>query len=611
MTHFPNSRPDPFTLPIALRACTALSALANGLTVHALSIKSPNASSDMFVGAALIGLYSKCGDINDARRVLDGFVEPDVVLWTSVVSAYQQNGYPVEAVSMFRRMVVGRLAVPEPVTVVSLVAAIGEMGGLREGKCCHGFMVRMGFDSDLSLGNSILNLYAKMGAVEYGLKLFEGMGYRDVITWSCMVACYARNGMPENALGVYKRMVDVGVEPNSVTVISALQACSESLDLEQGRRLHDFVIGKGFEMELAVSTALIDMYMKCSRYGEAVDIFRRMPQIDVVSWAVVISGYAGNGFPSESLRLFKRMLFERVSLDAVVLVKVVSACSQLGVLRQAICIHGYLVGCGFDGKIFVGAALVDLYCKCGSLDSAIRVFKSANEKDVVLWSSMIAGYGIHGLGKEAIAAFEHMVESSIRPNNITFISVLSACSHAGLVVEGRMVFDSMSRVYGVMPDSEHCGIMVDILGRSGELDEAMRIIQGMSVPVGPHVWCALLAGCRTHHNIEMGELVAMNLLKLESGHAGYYNLLSNIYASDARWDNVADIRRAMKKRGVRKIPGYSSVEVGSEVYTFLAGERLHEELRSIYEILEKLEVEMIEEGYIRERCNEVFIEVCS
>lgn len=551
----------------------------------------------MFVAAALVEMYAKFRDMGDALRVFEGFPEPDVVLRTSMVSGYQQNGEADMAVLFFSRMFVGKSVTPDPVTLVSVVSAVGQLGDLRSGKSCHGFVIRMGFESGLSLMNSILNLYAKLGAVEMAKRLFEVMPRRDVITWSCMVACYAQNGSPIEALNVYRRMDDVGLEPNSVTLISSLQACALTLDLEEGKRVHELVIQKGLESELAVSTALIDMYMKCSSYSEAMDIFNQMPKKDAVSWAAIIGGYAQNGFPNESLTVFKGMLLDGSIPDAVTMVKALKACSQLGIRNQAVCLHGYLVTNGFDNKVFVGAALVDLYSKCGNLDSAVRVFESMDEKDVVLWSSMIAGYGIHGHGSRAIATFERMIKSSVKPNNVTFVSILSACSHSGFVEEGRRIFDRMNHVYGVVPDSEHYGIMVDLLGRSGELHEAMMLIEHMPKPAGPDAWCALLAGCRIHQNIEMGKSVAKNLLELQPNHSGYYNLLSNMYAFDGKWDNVTEVRTVMEERGLRKIPGYSAVEVGNEVHTFLAGEKLQEWER-LYELLRELAVKMRVKGYV-------------
>ncbi|XP_072989010.1 putative pentatricopeptide repeat-containing protein At3g01580 [Typha latifolia] len=599
MTNFPSSyfMPDAFTLPIALKSCANLTALGLGKAIHSIVVKTRLGDSDMFVGAALVEMYSRCGDMGSAVEVFDGFHEPDVVLQTSVVSGYQQNGNAEEALSFFSRMVVGKSMNLDPVTIVSVVSALVQLGDLSSGRSCHGIVVKMGLDYDLSLVNAVLNLYVKLGEVGRAKRLFDMMPERDIITWSCMIACHAQNGNPIEALNVYRRMVEMGMKPNMITIVSVLQACALALDLEEGRRVHEIAIGKGFELEMAVSTALIDMYMKCSCCNEAMDIFYQMPKKDAVAWAAVIGGLAQNGLANEALRVFRSMLLDGLGPDAVTMVKVLAASSQLGILSEALCLHGYLVNGGFTNKVFVAAALVDLYSKCGSLYHAVTVFESIIEKDVVLWSSMVAGYGIHGLGDKAIATFERMNQSSIMPNNVTFVSILSACSHAGLVHEARRIFESMRLVYGITPNSEHCGIMVDLLGRAGELQEAMRIIKGMASPVSPHIWCALLAGCRKHHNTEMSELVASNLLKIEPDHAGYYNLLSNIYAFDEKWENVNEVRTVMKERGLRKAPGYSAIEVDNEVHTFLAAERTHYEWERICELLMELTLKMKEEGH--------------
>ncbi|XP_020092790.1 putative pentatricopeptide repeat-containing protein At3g01580 [Ananas comosus] len=555
---------DAFTLPLALKACGALAARVHGKAVHAAAVRALIADSDVFVGAALVEMYSRCGDMGSALKVFDDFPEPDVVLRTSVVSGYQQNGCAEEAVSFFSRAIVGERVVPDPVTLVSVASALAQLGDIRSGKSCHGFVIKMGFGGDLSLANSVLNLYVKLGAVGIAQRLFGTMSKRDVITWSCMISCYAQHGDPSEALKVYKMMVEAGLEPSLVTVVSVLQACAIACDLNEGRRVHEVAVRKGFELETSVSTALIDMYMKCSCCNEAMDLFRRMPEKDAVSWAAVIGGLSQNGMPSDSLKLFQSMLSDRFNPDAVVIVKVLNSCSQLAILRQALCFHGYLVTSGFDSKVFVRAALIDLYSKSGSLEGAVQVFETMRDKDVVLWSSMIAGYGIHGLGNQAVATFDRMIQSSIEPNSVTFVSVLSACSHAGSVEEGKKIFESMSGVYGVRPNSDHCGIMVDLLGRAGELREAMTIIEGMNCPVGPHIWCALLAACRMHHNTEIGELVASKLFKLNPDHSGYYSLLSYIYALDEKWENVKDVMGVAKERGLRKSPGCSAVEVGSK-----------------------------------------------
>ncbi|XP_042388512.1 putative pentatricopeptide repeat-containing protein At3g01580 [Zingiber officinale] len=588
--------PDQFTFTVALKACAALSELRSGQTVHCLSIKMGEAFSDMFVGSSLVELYSRCRKMGDAVMVLEEFTEPDLVLQTSVITGYTKNGNAEEALSFFSRNVAGKHIVPGPVTLISVVSALGQLGNLLSGKSCHGFLVRMGFEYDLPLANSVLNLYAKLGEINAARKLFDKMHARDVITWSSMITCYAQNGDGPAALKMYKRMIENGVEPNSVTLVSVLQACALTLDLNEGRKVHEFATHRGHDSELAVSTALIDLYMKCSCSPDAIDIFHKMPEKDVVTWAAVISGMTQNGMANESLKMFQELLSDGPNPDAVTMVKVLTASSQLGNLGQALCLHGFLIKSGFDNKVFVSSAVIDLYSKCGCLDNAAKVFQTTDEKDVVLWSSMIAAYGMHGLGVRAIATFEHMIQTTIAPNAVTFVTILSACSHSGLLEEGRRIFDSMNHVYGVKPCLEHYSIMVDLLGRAGKLQEALLLIEHMPSPVSPDIWCALLAACMKHHNIHMGELVARNLLNMETEHAAHYNLLSNIYAFDEKWDQMIGVKQAMEERGIRKIPGYSSVEVNNEVHTFLAGEKFQQGREKICGLLRELTVKMREEG---------------
>ncbi|XP_062220071.1 putative pentatricopeptide repeat-containing protein At3g01580 isoform X2 [Phragmites australis] len=554
------ARPDCFTLPLLLRACAMLPSLAHGRTVHAVAVRSCAASDDAFVAVAIVQMYARCGDMFGSVNAYSTFEKPDVVLRTSVVTGYEQNGLPDEALEFFARNVIDQGVVPSPVTLVSVMSAAAQLGDVRNGKACHAFALRSGLEYKPALANAVLWFYMKIGAVQAARRLFEGMTGRDVVTWSCMVKGYVQSGDAPKALGVYKEMVEVGVQPNSVTLVSVLQACALALDVEKGKKIHHIAVNIDCELEVGVATALVDMYMKCSCHEEAMRLFHRMPKKDVVAWAAVISGLKQNGLPDESLQVFKCMLLDGHAPDAVMMVKVLAACSESGVICQAICLHGYLVRSGFCNKVFVAAALVDLYSKCGSLGNAIRIFESATEKDVVLWSSMIAGYGVHGL----------------------------ACSHSGLVQEGKQIFDSMTQVYGVMPNQEHQSSMVDLLGRAGELQEATRVIQEMDGRAVAHTWCALLAACRAHSNTEMSEVVANNLLRLDPDHVGYYNLLTNIYAFDQKWDSVKKTRDMVRGRGLNKVPGYSAVEVNNVVHKFFAGQRSHRDWEKICTLLWEL-----------------------
>ncbi|WVZ61149.1 hypothetical protein U9M48_011065 [Paspalum notatum var. saurae] len=579
-------RPDGFTFPLLLRACAMLPCLARGRAVHAAAVRSYAASEDAFVAAAVVQMYAGCGDMAGAVGAYGAFEEPDVVLRTSVVTGYEQNGMPEEAMEFFARNVVRQGVVPSPVTLVSVISAASQLGHVRNGQACHAYVLRNSLgNNNLALVNAVLGFYVKIGDVQASRRLFEGMANRDVVTWSCMIKGYVQCGDAHEALRMYREMVKARVQPNSVTLVSVMQACALAADAEEGKRVHHTAVNIGCELELGVATALVDMYMKCSCHEKAMHLFRRMPKKDAVAWAAVIGGLTQNELPDESLRMFKCMLLDDHVPDAVVMVKVLAACSASGVTRQSICLHGYLVRSGFDNNAFVASTLLDSYSKCGNLDSAIRLFEGITEKDVVVWSSMIAGYGAHGLGQEAVALYQRMIASSIKPNHATFLSVLSACSHSGLVHEGRHIFNDMTRVYGVMPNPDHQCAMVDLFGRAGELQEAIRIIRGMDGRAVAHTWCALLAACREHNDTETYELVAKNLLELDPDHVGYYNLLTNIYAFDEKWESVKETKDKMRDRGLRKVPGYSAVEVNNVVHTFIAGDRSHQGRENICTLL--------------------------
>ncbi|XP_057982313.1 uncharacterized protein LOC131167526 [Malania oleifera] len=571
-------RPDNFTLPIAIKACAGLRALEHGRVIHGLVKKNGTISSDMFLGSALIELYSKCGQMGEALKVFEGFGQPDIVLWTSMVTGYEQNDNPKEALAFFSQMGMAEQAGPDMVTLVSIVSACTQLLSLKLGSCVHGFVFRKGFDTNVSLSNSLLNLYSKTGCVKFAVNLFGMMQEKDVISWSSMIACYAQNDAAVEALNLFNEMIDKKFEPNSITIVGALQACAVSCNLEEGKKIHELAAREGLEFDFSVSTSLIDMYMKCLSPEKAVGHFQRMPKKDAVSWAVVLSGYAQNGMAYESISVFRNMLSNEIQPDAVAMVKILSACSEVGALSQAFCLHGFVIISGFNDNIFVGSSLIELYSKCGSLDNAIKLFNGIVERDVVVWSSMIAAYGIHGNGKEALKTFNQMISDLVvMPNGITFLSILSACSHAGLVREGIEMFNMMVHDYKLKPNSEHYGIMVDLLGRTGELDNAMDIITQMPVPAGPHVWGALLGACKVHQNIQTAEIAAKNLFKIDPKHAGYYILLSNIYAGDGEWKSMSKLRTLIKSNGLRKMLGQSVVEISGKVHSFLAGDRLHPE----------------------------------
>ncbi|KAL2532271.1 putative Pentatricopeptide repeat-containing protein [Abeliophyllum distichum] len=590
---------DWYSIPIALKACSGLKAFEFGEMIHGFAEKNGQTSLNLFVGSGLVELYSKFGKMGDAVRVFEEYFEPDIVLWTTLITGYEQNGSPEEALEIFVRMVVGNAVLPDSITLVSIVSACAQLLKLKAGRSVHGYVMRMGFDGSLSLSNSLLNLYAKTGSVNAAANLFSKMEGKDVISWASMIACFAHNRAAMEALKLFDEMMIRGVEPTSVILISTLQACKATCNLEEGKRIHEIAANKGLESDILVSTALIDMYMNCSSPDEAIEVFKRIPENDAACWSALLCGYVQNGMADKSMGVFCNMLASDIRPDGVVMVKILLSCSELGVLQQTCCIHGFVIKGGFSNNSFVGASLIESYAKCGSVDNAVMVFEGIIDKDVIVWSSMFAGYGYHGRGHDSLEFFDRMVKhSAIRPNNVTFLSILAACSHAGLVKEGIEIFNKMVNDYKLIPDSKHYGIVVDLLGRTGELDKAMQFIDQIPQPVGAHIWGALLGACRIHQNMEMVEVAAKNLLQLDPDHSGYYILLSNVYAVGGKWDNAADVRTLVKEKQLKKVSGQSAIELRDEVHNFIANDRSHPKSELIYGLLMKLEVRMREENNV-------------
>ncbi|XP_073309562.1 putative pentatricopeptide repeat-containing protein At3g01580 [Primulina huaijiensis] len=589
-------RPDHHTVSVTLKACARLRALHFGKIIHGFGKKDNQVDSNLFVGSELIELYSKCGEMDDALRVFEEYSEPDVVLWTTMITGYEQNGDYEEALAFFAEMVVIDQVVPDSVTLVSVVSACAKLLNLNVGRSVHGYMIRWGFENILPLSNAFLNLYAKTGFVKAAARLFMKMREKDAISWGSMISCYAHHGNAAQALDLFNDMITLSGECDAATLISALQACEVTCDLEMGKGIHELASKNGLELNILVSTALIDMYLNCASPDEAIRIFERMPEKDAMCYSSLLSGCVENGLFYKSIQVFRDMIVAGHQPDAVSMVKVLTACSESGVLQQTSFFHGLGIKNGLENKRFVGASLIESYAKCGSLDGSIEVFNGIEDRDLVIWSSMFAGYAFHGKGHEAIELFNQMVKSSsIKPNHVSFLSILSACSHAGLVKEGIEVFNMMVNEYFLKPTEKHYGIIVDLLGRNGDLENAVEFMKRMPDPAEASTWGALLGACRIHQNMLIGEAAAKKLVRLDPGHAGYYLVFSNIYAVDARWERAAEVRKMVKHKGLGKVPpGRSVIELRDEAFGFTANDRSHQDSAQIYGLLTKLDWTMKE-----------------
>eukprot|EP01018_Ginkgo_biloba_P030434 Gb_10709 [translate_table: standard] len=589
-------QPDDFTFPLVLKACASLSSLQEGEEIHGLIVRR-GFESDVFVQTSLLDMYAKCGCLEDARQVFDKMFTKDAVSWNAMIAAHFQNGHANEALTLFRQMQMADVK-PNLVTMVCVLPACSRLGVVQQGKCIHAHVIRNGLESFVSVENSLVAMYAKCGSIKIARHVWDRMSKRDVVSWSSMIAGYVQNEQANEALTLFHQMQIAGITPDLVTMVNVLPACGHLAALQEGKWIHDYILTSGYELDVLVETALVDMYVKCGRIDVARTLFDKMSNRDVVSWNAMIAGYSHNGFAGEALILFHQMNLAHMTPDSTTMVSVLPAIARLAALQQGKWLHAYIIRNGFESDVSVGNSLIAMYAKCGNIEIAHRWFEKMFERDVVSWSVMIAGYGMHGQWEDALGLFLKMQQTGMKPNYITFVSVLSACSHAGLVDKGWEYFNCMSQGYCITPGVEHYACMVDLLGRAGHLEEAHEFIKRMPIEPDAGVWGALLGACRTHCSIQLAECTLQHLLDLEPKNAGNYVLLSNIYAAAGRWDDVARVRTMLKDQQVKKQPGCSWIEIKNRFHAFVVGDRSHPQSERIYGMLESLAEQMKAAGYV-------------
>lgn len=579
-----------------LKVCGDVGEIRRGKEIHGQLIVN-GFSLDLFAMTGVVNMYAKCGKIEEAYKMFDRMPERDLVSWNTIVAGFAQNGFAELALDLVTRMhEEGRRG--DFITIVSILPAVANVGSLRIGKAVHGYAMRAGFDSIVNVSTALVDMYAKCGRVETARLVFDGMKSRNVVSWNSMIAAYVEGGNPEEAMRIFQKMLDQGVEPTNVTIMEALHACADLGDLERGIFVHKLLDQLKLGTDVSMTNSLISMYSKCKKVDIAADIFSKLQGKTLVSWNAMILGYAQNGRVNEALNYFCKMRSKNIKPDSFTMVSVIPALAELSVIRHAKWIHALVIRSCFEKNVFVMTALIDMYAKCGAVGTARALFDMMNERHVTTWNVMIDGYGTHGLGKAAVELFNKMLEGPTKPNDITFLCAISACSHSGLVEEGIHYFTSLKKDYGIEPVMDHYGAMVDLLGRAGRLNEAWDFIQKMPIEPGITVFGAMLGACKIHKNVELGEKAANRLFELDPDEGGYHVLLANIYAAASMWDKLAKVRTIMEKKGLQKTPGCSLVELKNEVHSFYSGSTSHPQSKRIYTFLETLIDEIKAAGYV-------------
>ncbi|CAL1412066.1 unnamed protein product [Linum trigynum] len=559
--------------------------------IHALLITVglyPNGSTV----SRLIASYARAGGIETARQVFDKTPQRGVDAWNSIIVAYSHERSPSQVLGLYHRMITEGVR-PDSSTFTVALKACSTLPDLHVGKEIWRQAVDFGYQGDVFVASSVLNLLAKCGRLDEAKAVFDKMARRDVVSWTTMVTGILRSGQPLEAVDMYRRMQKEGIEGDGVIMVGLIQACSELGEITVGLSVHGYMVRREIHMnDVVVRTSLVDMYAKCGKLELASRVFREIRFKNAVSWGALISGYAQNGIAGTALELLIEMQSSGVKPDSVSLISAVLACSQVGQLKLGKSVHGYILR-RLNFEQILATALVDMYAKCGSLACARILFDRVDSRDLIMWNAMISSYGIHGHGEEALSLFLEMtVTEDVKPDHTTFASLLSALSHSGLVEAGKCWFHKMVNEFKIQASEKHFACMVDLLSRAGRVEEACQLIESMDSEPGLAVWVSLLSGCHNCRNVMIGEVAAKKILESNANDSGTYSLVSNFFSMAKKWDEVSVSRRTMKRAGMRKVPGFSSVEVNGKHQAFLMEDRNHHQYEDILQTMDNLVHEM-------------------
>ncbi|KAK7411296.1 hypothetical protein VNO78_02729 [Psophocarpus tetragonolobus] len=588
--------PDVATMVTVIPVCAALGDVRMGMVLHGFAFKL-GVSEELTVNNSLVDMYSKCGYLDKARVLFDMKDGKNVVSWNTMIGGYSKEGDFRGVFELLREMQREEKVKVNEVTVLNVLPACLEELRLLSLKEIHGYAFRHRFQSDELVANAFVSAYAKCSSLDCAERVFCGMKGKTVSSWNALIGGHAQNGFAKKALDLYLLMRDSGLDPDRFTIGSLILACARLKLLRCGKEVHGFVLRNGLELDEFIGISLMSLYIQCRSMLLGKLIFYKMEEKSLVCWNVMITGFSQNELPCEAFDTFRQMLSSGIKPQEIAVTGVLGACSQVSALRLGKEVHAFALKAHLSEDTFVTCALIDMYAKCGCMEQSQNIFDRVNEKDEAVWNVIIAGYGIHGHGVKAIELFELMQNEGCRPDSFTFLGVLIACNHAGLVTEGLEYLGQMQNLYGIKPKLEHYACVVDMLGRSGQLNEALRLVNEMPDEPDSGIWSSLLSSCRNYGDLKIGEEVSKKLLELEPNKAENYVLLSNLYAGSGKWDEVRKVRQRMKEIGLHKDAGCSWIEIGGKVYRFLVSDGSLLESKKIQQTWTKLEKKISKIGY--------------
>lgn len=600
-----------------------------GKEIHSYVQRRPELITDVFVRNALVSFYLRVGWMEEAESLFRSTISRDLVSWNAIIAGYASNGEWLKALDLFHELLSVENIEPDSVTFVSLLPACAVLKYLQVGKEIHGYILRHPhLHGDTTVGNALVSFYAKCNFLGAAFQTFLMISARDLISWNSMLDAFVESGYDAEFLSLLKWMFGEGIRPDSITMLTIIHFCASLLRVEKVKETHGYSIKAGFlqgDAEPTVGNALLDAYAKsgsieyalkifqslsekrnlvtcnsmiagyvdCRSHDDAYKIFHGMSETDLTTWNLMVRVYAENDCSGEALNLFQELQARGMRPDALTIMSFLPVCSQMASVHLLKQCHGYAVRVGFEDARLKGA-LLDVYAKCGTINSAYKLFHSSTHKDLVMFTAMVCGYAMHGMGEEALMVFSYMLELGVKPDHVIITAVLSACSHSGLVNEGLKIFYLIEEVYGFKPTMEQYACVVDLLARGGRVNDAYSFVARMPIEANANVWGTLLGACRIHHEVELGRLVAERLFEIEATNIGNYVVMSNLYAADAKWDGVREVRKLMRTRDLKKPAGCSWIEVERRKNIFVAGDHTHPQRSIIYDTLTTLDQQIKE-----------------
>lgn len=547
--------------------------------------------SDIALANSILNVYGKCGSIEDAKDLFKFMDHRDMISWNSLISGYAQIGDISEVLQLLDRMRIEGME-PDQQTFGSLVSVTATQSNLEWGKLVHGKVLKAGFYLDAHVETSLIAMYLKCGNIDNAFRIFEQTTDKDVVLWTAMISGLVQNDCADEALTVFFEMLKSRVKPSTATIASALAACAQQDSYDLGTSIHGYILRQGMTLDIPAQNSLVNMYSKCSHLDQSCAVFDRMAKRDLVSWNAIVAGHAQNGHIFKALSLFNEMRTTLQRPDSITVVSLLQGCASTGALNQGKWIHNFVIRSCLRPCILVDTALVDMYSKCGDLDAAQKCFDGMAQHDLVSWSIIISGYGCHGKGETALRMYSEFLRTGIEPNHVIFLSVLSTCSHNGLVQHGLSIFQSMTEDFGIAPNLEHRACIVDLLSRAGRVEEAYNFYRRMFQEPTIDVLGILLDACRVNGNDELGDVIARDILMLRPANAGNYVQLAHSYASMNRWDGVGEVWTQMRSLGLKKLPGWSFIELHGAITTFFSDHNSHPQSEDMVSVLKTLSWEM-------------------